>query len=72
MLAGLALSWDLISQPGRRLAQLSAHLHDPGSLAKALALTLALTVLLAAAYSVFYLLLSAQGGRDLGRERLER
>jgi uncharacterized membrane protein len=53
-------SWDLISQPGKRLAQLSAHLHDPATLARAAAATLVLTLLLAAAYSVFYLLIGAR------------
>jgi uncharacterized membrane protein len=53
-------SWDLISQPGKRLAELTSHLHDPASIGRAVGLTLALTVLLAAGYAVFYLLLGAR------------
>ena len=41
-------SWDMLTQPGARLAQLHAHLADPASLARAAAVTVAVTVLLTA------------------------
>jgi uncharacterized membrane protein len=53
-------SWDLIVQPGRRLAELNARLSDPSSLGRAIGATVALTVLLALAYLVFYALLSTR------------
>jgi uncharacterized membrane protein len=53
-------SWDLLTQPGARLAQLHAHLGDPASLTRAAAISLAVTCLLAAAYLVFYVLMAAR------------
>jgi uncharacterized membrane protein len=53
-------SWDMLTQPGDRLAQLHAHLADPASIARALGLTLAMTVLLALAYLVFYVLMGTR------------
>jgi len=55
-------SWDLVLQPGRRLAQLSGHLTDPVSVARAGALTLLLTCLLTAAYFSFYVLVGVRLG----------
>ena len=53
-------SWDLLTQPGARLAQLHAHLGDPASLTRAVGISLAVTCLLAAAYLVFYVLMAAR------------
>lgn len=53
-------SWDLLTQPGARLAQLHAHLGDPASLTRAAGISLAVTCLLAAAYLVFYVLMAAR------------
>jgi len=53
-------SWDLLTQPGSRLAQLHAHLADPASLGHAIGLTLAMTALLTLAYLVFYALMGAR------------
>ncbi len=53
-------SWDLLTQPGARLAQLHAHLGDPAALTRAAAISLAVTCLLAAAYLVFYVLMAAR------------
>jgi uncharacterized membrane protein len=53
-------SWDLLTQPGERFAQLHAHLGDPASLTRAAAVTLAVTLLLAAAYLVFYVLMGVR------------
>jgi uncharacterized membrane protein len=53
-------SWDLLTQPGAKLAELETHLADPAALAKPLSITVAVTVLLAAAYLVFYALLRAR------------
>jgi uncharacterized membrane protein len=53
-------SWDLLTQPGGRLAQLDAHLADPASLGRALGATVGLTVLLALAYLVFFVLMDAR------------
>ncbi len=53
-------SWDMLTQPGARLAQLHAHLADPASLARAAAVTVAVTVLLTAAYLVFYVLMAVR------------
>jgi uncharacterized membrane protein len=49
-------SWDMLTDPGKRVAQLHAHLADPASLGRAFAVTLAMTALLAVAYGVFYAL----------------
>jgi uncharacterized membrane protein len=55
-------SWDLLTQPSRRLAQLQLHSHlvDPASLGRAFAATLGMTVLLALAYFVFYVLMGTR------------
>jgi uncharacterized membrane protein len=53
-------SWDLLVQPGKRFGQLAAHLTDPVSLARATALTVALTCLLTAAYFSFYVLVGVR------------
>lgn len=53
-------SWDLLTQPGAKLAQINAHLVDPTSLGRAGAATLAMTALLTAAYLVFYVLMRAR------------
>lgn len=53
-------SWDLLTQPGARLAQLHAHLGDPAALTRAAAISLAVTCLLAASYLVFYVLMAAR------------
>ena len=53
-------SWDLLTQPGARLAQLHAHLGDPASLTRAVGISLALTCLLVAAYLVFYVLMAVR------------
>jgi uncharacterized membrane protein len=53
-------SWDLLTQPGRRLAQLHAHLGDPSSLGRAFGATLGMTALLTLAYFVFYVLMGAR------------
>src|SRR5262245_9174141 len=53
-------SWDLLTQPGARLAQLHAHLGDPASLTRAIGISLALTCLLVAAYLVFYVLMAVR------------
>jgi uncharacterized membrane protein len=53
-------SWDLLTQPRAMLAQLHAHLADPTSLGRAVGATLALTLLLALAYVVFYVLIGAR------------
>jgi len=53
-------SWDLITQPGAKLGDVHAHLADPASLAKGLGVTIVVTLLLAAAYLVFYVLMGAR------------
>lgn len=53
-------SWDLLTQPGAKLAQLHAPLLDPGSVEKATAITLGMTALLTLAYVVFYVLMGAR------------
>ncbi len=53
-------SWDLLTQPGARLAQLHAHLGDPASLTRAAGISLAVTCLLATAYLVFYVLMAVR------------
>ena len=63
-------SWDLLTQPGARLAQLHAHLGDPASLTRAVGISLAVTCLLAAAYLVFYVLMAVRlEGRATRRAR---
>ena len=58
-------SWDLLTQPGQRLAELHAHVADPAGLAKAITVSAGVTVLLAASYLVFYLLMGARIQPDL-------
>jgi uncharacterized membrane protein len=58
-------SWDLLTQPGQRLAELHAHVADPAGLAKAIAVSAGVTSLLAASYLVFYLLMGARIRPDL-------
>src|SRR5262249_20031715 len=53
-------SWDLLTQPGARLAELQARLADPASLGRAFGVTVALTALLSLAYFVFYVLMAAR------------
>jgi uncharacterized membrane protein len=53
-------SWDLLTQPGQKLAELQAHVVDPAGLAQAIAISLGVTALLAAAYLVFYVLMGAR------------
>ncbi len=53
-------SWDLLVKPGKRFGQLAAHLADPGGLARAALITLALTCLLTAAYFSFYVLVGVR------------
>jgi uncharacterized membrane protein len=53
-------SWDLLTQPGSMLAQLHEHLADSASLGRAVGATLAMTLLLALAYVVFYALMGAR------------
>jgi uncharacterized membrane protein len=53
-------SWDLLTQPGARLAQLHANLGDPASLARATMITIAVAGLLTAAYLVFYVLMGVR------------
>jgi uncharacterized membrane protein len=53
-------SWELLTQPSAKLAQVHAHLADPASLAQAFGVTVIVTLLLAAAYLVFYVLMGAR------------
>lgn len=53
-------SWDLITEPGTKLAQLTTQLGDPASLGRAAAVTLAMAALLTLAYVVFYVLMRAR------------
>jgi uncharacterized membrane protein len=53
-------SWDLLTQPGARLAQLHAHLGDPEALARAVGVSIIVTCLLGAAYLVFYVLMGVR------------
>jgi uncharacterized membrane protein len=55
-------SWDLLVKPGRRIAQLYAHLSDPAALARASMITLLFAALLTTAYFVFYILVGARLG----------
>jgi len=61
-------SWDLIVQPGRRIAELAAHMTDPGAVARATAITLVCAAALTVAYFVFYVLV----GVRLNPERYRR
>jgi len=53
-------SWDVLTQPGTKLAEVQARVGDPAALARAFSITVAVTVLLAAAYLVFYALMGAR------------
>ena len=53
-------SWDLLTQPGSRLAELHSHLVEPFSLGRAFGVTLAMTALLVTAYVVFYVLMDTR------------
>jgi uncharacterized membrane protein len=53
-------SWDVLTQPGTKLAELESHLGDPTALAKAFSITIGVTALLVAAYLVFYVLMGAR------------
>jgi uncharacterized membrane protein len=53
-------SWDVLTEPGARLAELQAHLGDPATLARGLGVTVVVTGLLAAAYLVFYVLIGVR------------
>jgi uncharacterized membrane protein len=50
-------SWDLLTEPGRRLSELRAPLADPTSLARAVTVTMAVAGLLTVAYLLFYVLM---------------
>jgi uncharacterized membrane protein len=65
-------SWDLLTQPGARVAQLHTHLGDPAALTRAAAVTLALTCLLAFAYLVFYVLMGVRLETSPGRPSRQR
>ena len=63
-------SWDLVIRPGTRLAQIHTRLAgDPASLSRALGLTLAMAVLLALAYFVFYVLMGTRLETGTGRRQ---
>jgi uncharacterized membrane protein len=53
-------SWDLLTEPGGRLAQLHGHFADPASLGRPAAVTLAMTALLTMAYFAFYVLMGTR------------
>jgi uncharacterized membrane protein len=53
-------SWDLLTQPGSMVAQLHEHLADSASFGRAVGVTLAMTLLLALAYVVFYVLIGVR------------
>jgi uncharacterized membrane protein len=53
-------SWDVLTEPGARLAELQAHLGDPATLARGFGATVVVTGLLAAAYLVFYVLIGVR------------
>jgi uncharacterized membrane protein len=65
-------SWDLLTQPGARLAQLHAHLGDPASLTRAAGISVAVTCLLAAAYLVFYVLMGVRLEASAARQPTKR
>ena len=65
-------SWDLLTQPGSRLAQLHAPLADPHSLTRPLAVTVGMTALLVLAYLVFYVLMGARLEPQESRARQPR
>jgi uncharacterized membrane protein len=53
-------SWDLLTQPGTKLAELRGHLGDPAALAQVLSITAGVTLVLLAAYLVFYVLIGTR------------
>jgi uncharacterized membrane protein len=58
-------SWEVLTQPGTKLAELQAHLGDPTAYARVLGATLVATGLLAVAYLVFYVLIGVRIEPDL-------
>jgi uncharacterized membrane protein len=58
-------SWEVLTQPGAKLAEVQAHLGDPAALAKVFAGTIVVGGLLTAAYLVFYVLMGARIEQDL-------
>jgi uncharacterized membrane protein len=57
-------SWDLLTRPGQSFAQLVPHLHDTSALVRAGAVTLALTMVLTAAYWSFSVLVGIRLDAD--------
>ena len=53
-------SWDVLTQPGTKLAELRGHVADPAAITQALSVTAGVTLLLLAAYLVFYVLMGAR------------
>jgi uncharacterized membrane protein len=53
-------SWDLLTQPGTKLAELRGHLGDPTAVAQALSITAGVTLALLAAYLIFYVLMGTR------------
>jgi uncharacterized membrane protein len=62
-------SWDLLTQPGSKIAQLYTQLADPHSLGRPLAVTVGMTALLILAYLAFYVLMGARLDPQVSRER---
>jgi uncharacterized membrane protein len=58
-------SWEVLTEPGAKLAELQAHLGDPSALAWGFGVTVVVTGLLAAAYFVFYVLIGVRIEPDL-------
>jgi uncharacterized membrane protein len=58
-------SWDVVTEPGAKLAELQAHLGDPTALARGFGVTVVVTGLLAAAYFVFYALIGVRVEPDV-------
>jgi uncharacterized membrane protein len=58
-------SWEVLTQPGAKLAELQAHVGDPSALARGFGVTVVVTGLLAAAYLVFYVLIGVRIEPDL-------
>ena len=63
-------SWDLLTQPGTKLAELRGHLGDPAAVAQGLSITAGVTLALLAAYLVFYVLMGTRiEARPVARRR---
>ena len=58
-------SWEVLTEPGAKLAELQPHLGDPSALARGFGVTVVVTGLLAAAYLVFYVLIGVRIEPDL-------